>query len=177
MTSPKLTIRSFPPIEWAPRGIGPKTDIGRGADAPWSGPPIWGIGRDAILWHAERAVDRLWRGEVQSEAARVHQAAPGRSPRASCWTDHIKAGVMSTAQTGRTLLDLRWRPTHDLQVRHPQRNAPTGERSGWHWLCELLARPGCKTSREQPVINMKPLGHWVWMCPINLRPLLVIYFF
>ena len=30
-----------------------------------------------------------------------------------------------------------------------------GERSGWHWLCQLLARPGRKISPGQPVINMK----------------------
>ena len=35
--------------------------------------------RGATLWQAERAIDRLWRGEVQCEAARVHQAAPRSS--------------------------------------------------------------------------------------------------
>ena len=78
-------------------------------------PPIWGIGRGAILRQAERAADRLWRGEVQCEAARVHQAAlAARRARELDWDpDYIKASVMSTAQTGRTPLDPRMASTHD----------------------------------------------------------------
>ena len=32
----------------------------------------------AALWQAERAIDRLWRGKVQHETARVHHAARRR---------------------------------------------------------------------------------------------------
>jgi hypothetical protein len=41
-----------------------------------SGPPI--KTRRPLLWQAERAVDRLWEGEVQHEASRVHRAARRR---------------------------------------------------------------------------------------------------
>jgi hypothetical protein len=85
-----------------------------------AGPPIWGIGRGSTLWQAERAGDRLWRGRSNVKRREFFRRRGGSlAARRACASligtrsaDHIKASVMSTAQTGRTLLDPRMASTH-----------------------------------------------------------------